>query len=72
MPEASYVQNTAILHFTQVFYQDTPAHVILRARGGLRELSDRAQRMETNGSLLGGATVHAIASVYKRSFIGGI
>jgi len=41
---------------------------IARARDGLRELADRAQRMETKGSLLSSATVHALAFVYKRSF----
>lgn len=43
-----------------------------RARGGLREISDRVQRMEAKGSLLNSAKVHALAFVYKWSFSGDI
>ena len=41
----------------------------IKRDNGLRELADRAQRMETKGSLLSSATVHALAFVFKRSFI---
>jgi len=42
---------------------------IERAREGLRELSDRAQPMETKGLLRNSATENALAFAYKRSFI---
>lgn len=62
----------ALLHFTQVFCQGAPTHLIQRARGGLRDISDRAQRMKTKGFLMSSTTESALASVYKRSFIDGI
>lgn len=57
---------------TFAFYQSVLSECactpyIARARDGLRELADRAQRMETKGSLLSSATVHALAFVFKRS-----
>ena len=65
------MQNTAILQITQVFFcMATPTPYIARARDGLRELSDHAQRMETRGFRMNRATEDALASVYKRSFSG--
>lgn len=45
---------------------------IARARDGLRELSDRALRIETKGFLMNSATERALAFIYKRSFISNI
>ncbi len=45
---------------------------IVRARDGLRELSDHAQTEETKGISLTSATEIALASTYKRSFSGDI
>ena len=45
---------------------------IVRARDGLRVFLDHAQRMETKGFMMNSATEHALASVYKRSFISGM
>jgi hypothetical protein len=45
---------------------------IARTRDGQRELSDRAQRMETKGFLLNSATESGLAFVYKWSFIADI
>ena len=67
------MQNTAILQITQVFFcMATPTPYIARARDGLRELSDRAQHMETKGFLVSSTTEHPLAFVYKRSFSGVI
>ena len=54
------------------FLGKRPYHCIARARGGLRNLSDRAQRMRTKGLLMSCTTEGALASVFKRSFIGAI
>jgi hypothetical protein len=73
MFEASYVQNTASLHFTQGFCRGAPVLLnIARARDALRDVSDRAQAQETKGFALSGATEGTLASVYKQSFIGDI
>ena len=46
--------------------------IIARARGVRGGLSGRAQCMETKGFPAIGATQHALAFVYKRSFISGM
>ena len=73
MLEASYVQNTYYFAlYPRVLLGCVCTPYIARARDGLRDLSDRAQPQETKGFLLNSTTESALASVYKRSFIGGI
>ena len=62
---------------TFAFYQSVLSECactpyIARARDGLRELADRAQRMETKGFVLNSPTEPALAFAYKRSFISDV
>lgn len=66
------MQNTDFLHFTKAFSLGCVCTPYMeRARYCLRDLSDRAQPEETKGISLTSAIESSLASVYKRSFIGG-
>ena len=65
-----YAKYRTFAFYQSVLSESACTPYIARARDGLRELADRAQRMETKGSLLSSATVHALAFAFKRSFIG--
>ena len=67
-----YAKYGTFAFYQSVLSESACTPYIARARDGLRELADRAQRMETKGSLLSSATVHALAFVFKRSFSNGI